>query len=329
METGQPKRLLDEVRDVIRRKHYSIRTEQSYTLWVRRYVQFHQMKSRADLQGGEKKIEDFLTHLAVERSIGRSAQNQAMNALVFLYREVLNQPLEERINALRAERKLRLPTVMTKDEALRVISAMSGTAQLMGKLLYGGGLRMMECLRLRVQDIDFEMKEITVRSGKGDKDRRVMLPEAVSPALREHLERVRILHERDLADGFGEVYLPDALECKFPNAARDWRWQWVFPSKSLSVDPRSGKKRRHHVHETFLNKAIYQAVRTAGLTKRVSAHTFRHSFATHLLENHYDIRTVQELLGHNDVSTTMIYTHVLRQGGQGVHSPLDGLLGKG
>lgn len=319
------KLLLDEVRDVMRTRHYSLRTERTYSDWIRRYVRFHGMKCREDLEGGESKIEAFLTDLAVRGKVAPSTQNQAMNALVFLYREVLGQKLDARIDAVRAPKKIRLPVVMSREEVRRVLAAMSGTPQLVAQLLYGSGLRILECLRLRVQDIDFDMKQITIRSGKGDKDRWTPLPAAVIPELQRHLEHVKIMHEADLREGFGSVYMPYALDRKYPSASREWGWQYVFPARDRSVDPRSGETRRHHLDETTLNKAIKKAIVLAGVTKHVSAHTFRHSFATHLLESGADIRTIQTLLGHVDVSTTMIYTHVLRQGGQGTLSPLDSL----
>jgi integron integrase len=236
---------------------------------------------------------------------------------------VLHLNLDWMDELVRAKRTRRVPLVMSKEEVRRVIAALSGTHQLLAKLLYGTGLRLMECLRLRVKDIDFELNQVVVRNGKGDKDRITMLPSAIKPALKEHLERVRIMHEKDLADGFGEVYLPTALERKFPGAAREWSWQWAFPSGRVSEDPRSGKKRRHHLHELILQRAIRQAVQLARISKPISCHTFRHSFATHLLEAGYDIRTVQELLGHANVATTQIYTHVLQKPGLGVTSPLD------
>jgi len=314
---------MDRVREIMRLKHYSIRTEQAYVGWILRYIHFHSKRHPKDL--GVPEIEAFLTHLAVEGNVAGSTQNQAFNALLFLYRNVLNISLEgAEIDAVRAHKKRNIPVVMTKDEVKRVIMAMSGVHQLMAKLLYGSGLRLMECLRLRVHDVDFEMNEITVRDGKGFKDRITLLPEPVQPTFREHLERVKILHEKDLADGYGSVYLPYALARKYRNADREWGWQYVFPAKGLSKDPRSGKIRRHHIHESALQKAVKQAVRRAGIVKKVSPHTFRHSFATHLLMDGSDIRTIQELLGHKDVSTTMIYTHVLRQQGiQTTKSPLD------
>lgn len=321
----QPKKkLLDEVRDLMRVQHYSIRTERTYVDWIRRFVRFHDLKRRESLTvQPEAKIEAFLTHLAVEGNVAPSTQNQAMNALVYLYREFLRRPLEGRIDAIRADKKTRLPVVLTVDETRRLLLVMVGQPGLMARLIYGSGMRIMECVRLRVKDVDFEMKEITVRSGKGDKDRLVPLSESLIPVLREHIERVRLMHEQDLAAGFGSVYLPHALDRKYPNASREWGWQYVFPAQGLSVDPRSGIRRRHHVNEDTLGKALRPAARRAGLTKHVSPHTLRHSFATHLLQRGADIRTVQTLLGHSDLSTTMIYTHVLRQGGQGVRSPLD------
>jgi integron integrase len=318
-------KLMDQAREVMRLKHYSIRTERCYCDWIRRYIRFHRMRSRQELtEGAAGKIELFLSDLAVSGHVSASTQNQAFNSLLFLYREVLHQELEG-VSAVRADRPARVPVVLTMEEARRVILAMSGTPQLVVKLLYGSGLRLLECLRLRVQDIDFGMKQLTVRDGKGAKDRYTMLAQAVIPALREHLERVRLRHEEDLRMGLGAVYLPGALERKYPNAAREWRWQYVFPARDLSVDPRTGTKRRHHLDEVTIHRAIKLAVARVGIEKRVSSHTFRHSFATHGLQAGADIRTIQELLGHEDVSTTMIYTHVLRQGGCGMKSPLDNL----
>ena len=274
---------------------------------------------------GEPEVEAFLTWLAVDQKVAKSTQNQAFNALIFLYRDVLECPLEGRINAVRSRKKERLPVVMSKEEIQRVLNGMSGPTQLMAKLLYGSGFRLMECIKLRVKDIDFEINEIRVRSGKGDKDRLVPLPESIKTALSIHLERVKLIHEKDLADGHGEVYLPQALSRKYPNAAKEWRWQYVFPSTKISRDPRTDLTYRHHMDPSSLDRAIKRAVKLAGITKRVTSHTFRHSFATHLLQTGTDIRTIQSLLGHNNVSTTMIYTHVLRQVAQGVKSPLDQL----
>jgi integron integrase len=314
-------KLLDQVREVLRVKHYAIRTEEVYVHWIKRYIFFHHKRHPREM--GAAEVQAFLSDLAVNQKVSASTQNQALNALVFLYDQVLHMELEWMDGLVRARRTARLPVVMAREEVRRVIAAMAGTHQLLAKLLYGTGLRLMECLRLRVKDIDFERNQIIVRNGKGDKDRVTMLPEAIKPALQEHLARVKILHEKDLADGFGEVYLPDALERKYPKAAREWGWQWAFPSGRISEDPRSGKKRRHHLHELILQRAVRQAVQLARLSKPISCHTFRHSFATHLLEAGYDIRTVQELLGHAHVSTTQIYTHVLQKPGLGITSPLD------
>ncbi len=314
-------RLLDQVRTALRLKHYSHRTEDSYVQWITRYILFHAKRHPQDM--GRPEIEAFLAHLAVQEHVAASTQNQALCALLFLYREVLQLDLDGPLDIVHAKKPQRLPTVMTKAETLQVIAGLSGIAQLMAKLLYGSGLRLMECVRLRVKDLDFERHEIIVRDGKGMKDRVTMLPAALVVPLQEHLRRVRLIHQQDLEQGHGAVYLPDALSRKFPNAAREWGWQYVFPADRLSIDPRAGLTRRHHVDERTLQRAVRQAVRLAGLAKPASCHTFRHSFATHLLESGYDIRTVQELLGHKDVKTTMIYTHVLNRGGLAVRSPLD------
>jgi len=323
--TSKDRKLLDEVRDVMRLHHYSIHTERTYCDWIKRYIRYHSMTGRQDLIDGEAKIEAFLTHLAVDKTVAPSTQNQAMNALVFLYKHVLKQSLDQEINAVRASRKIKIPVVMTREEVAQVIALMGGVPQLVVKLLYGSGLRIMEAVRLRVQDIDYELKCITVRSGKGAKDRITTFPTSVIPLLENHLAKVRVINKRDLDQGYGAVYMPNALGRKYPNAAKEWGWQYVFPARNLSADPRSGVILRHHIDPSVINKAIKVAVRKAGLTKRISAHTFRHSFATHLLQRGTDIRTIQALLGHTDVSTTMIYTHVLQQGGQGVPSPLDDL----
>ena len=315
------KKLLDQVRDAIRVRHYSLRTEEAYVNWIRRFILFHGKRHPNEMGGAE--IEAFLTHLAVEGHVAASTQNQALSALLFLYREVLHRELDAAINAVRARESQHLPEVLTKDEVRQVLAQLSGIYQLQAKLLYGSGLRLLECLRLRVKDLDFERRALIVRDTKGDEDRVTMLPDALIEPLREQLQRAKRLHEQDLARGYGAVYLPDALDRKYPNAAREWIWQYVFPSEQLSVDPRSGETRRHHLDESGLQRAVRQAAQRAGLDKRVTCHTFRHSFATHLLENHYDIRTVQELLGHKDVRTTMIYTHVLQRGGLAVRSPLD------
>lgn len=325
MPPTKSRTILDEVRDVMRLRHYSIHTERAYCDWIKKYVHFHGMNSRDDLKDGEKKIEAFLTHLAVNKNVAPSTQNQAMNALVFLYKKVLKNPLDEEINAVRANKKTHIPVVMTREETSKVIRMMEGTTQIAAKLMYGSGLRISETIRLRVQDMDYEMKTITVRSGKGAKDRVTTFPSSIIPFLQNHLAKVKAIHESDLEKRYGEVYMPYALARKYPNAAREWGWQYVFSARNLSTDPRSGVIRRHHIDPSVINKAIKVAVRKAGLIKRISAHTFRHSFATHLLQRGTDIRTIQALLGHSDVSTTMIYTHVLQQGGQGVPSPLDDL----
>jgi len=318
-------RLLDQVRQVMRIKHYSIRTERCYCDWIRRYIHFHKMRLREELtQEPKAKMELFLSDLAVNGKVAAATQNQAFNALLFLYREVLGVAVEE-VDAVRADRPVRVPVVLTRDETRRVILAMSGTTQLVVKLLYGSGLRLLEALRMRVQDVDLEMKQVTVRDGKGAKDRYTTLAESLIPVLREHLEAVRMRHQEDLKEGYGAVYLPGALERKYPKAAREWRWQYVFPARDLSKDPRSSQIRRHHLDEATIHRAIKMAVARVGIQKSVSSHTFRHSFATHGLQGGADIRTIQELLGHADVSTTMIYTHVMGQGGCGMKSPLDSL----
>ena len=318
----RPKKLLDQTRDALRLKHYSYSTEETYVGWIRRYILFHHKRHPAEM--GAAEIRAFLTHLVVEEHVAASTQNQALSALLFLYRSVLQQELDGPIELLRAQKPRRLPSVLTKEETFRVIDRMSGLHQTMAKLLYGSGLRLMECLRLRVKDLDFERRAVVVRDGKGQEDRVTMLPDSLVAPLKEHLRLVKQQHEEDLAQGYGSVYLPDALERKYPNASREWVWQYVFPSGRLAPDPRSGETRRHHQDESGLQKAVRRAARLVGIEKRVSCHTFRHCFATHLLESGYDIRTVQELLGHKDVKTTMIYTHVLKRGGLAVRSPLDG-----
>ena len=315
------KRLLDVVRDAIRTKHYSIRTEEAYVNWVRRFILFHGKRHPKDMGGPE--IEAFLTHLAVEGHVSASTQNQALSALLFLYRTVLHQELDYPIDSVRAKPSQHLPEVLTKDEARQVIAQMSGIYQLQAKLLYGSGLRLLECLRLRVKDLDFERRAIIVRDTKGNEDRVTMLPDSVIEPLKEHLLRVKRLHQEDLAKGYGAVYLPDALGPQISQRSPRVALAVRLPVRAALEDPRSGETRRHHLDESGLQKAVRQAARAAGLDKRVTCHTFRHSFATHLLENHYDIRTVQELLGHKDVRTTMIYTHVLQRGGLAVRSPLD------
>jgi integron integrase len=314
-------KLLDRVRQVMRLKHYSYRTEQAYVDWIRRFILFHHKRHPQEM--GAQEIEAFLTHLAVHENVAASTQNQALQAILFLYREVLGREITEPIQAMRARKPKRLPTVLTREEVLLLFNQMSGIHKLIAQLLYGSGLRLMEALRLRVKDLDFEYRTITVRDGKGEKDRITILPDLLQDPLRHHLEQVRRLHQQDLAQGYGAVYLPEALARKYPNAEREWGWQWVFPSPRLSLDPRAGIIRRHHLDPSSVQRAIREAARAAGITKPVTPHTLRHSFATHLLETGYDIRTVQELLGHKDVRTTMIYTHVLQRGGRAVRSPLD------
>ena len=303
------KKLLDQVRDRIRLRYYSYRTEESYISWMKRYILFHNMRHPKDM--GKKELEAFLTHLAVNRRVSASTQNQAFNALLFLYREVLHINFDEGINAIRAKKPIRIPVVMSRDETIKVINLMSGVPQLMTKTLYSGGLRLSECLRLRVKDIDFDMNQIIIMDSKGGNDRRTVLSEKVQPELITHLEKVCAIHKNDLNRGYGNVNLPYALSRKYPKASKEWGWQYTFPSMSLCKDPDSGEVRRYHIHESSIRKAIKKAVRLSKIPKRITSHTFRHSFATHLLEAGYDIRTVQELLGHKDVKTTMIYTHVL------------------
>lgn len=317
--------LLGEIRDLMSRDHYSVSTERTYCDWIKQYVRFHGMQNRESLFGeAENKVEKFLTYLATERNVAASTQNQAFNALVFLYKRVLGSPLEN-VRATRSRKTTRIPVVMTRDEVKQVIQLLDGIPELVVKLLYGSGLRITEAVRLRVQDIDFGFKQVTVRDGKGMKDRVTPFPDNLSALFRNHLEKVEMIHEKDLAKGYGTVYLPYALVRKYPNAEREWNWQFVFPGRGLSKDPRSEVIRRHHVDPSAINKAIKKVVRQTNITKKVSAHTFRHSFATHLLQRGTDIRTIQSLLGHKDLETTMIYTHVLKQGGEGVVSPLDDL----
>ena len=316
-------RLLDQVRNAIRRKHYSLRTEESYVHWIKRFIYFHGKRHPKDL--GEPDVTAFLNHLARDRGVAASTQNQALSALLFLYKEVLATQLAWLEGLDRAKRPARVPSVLTAAEVGRLLSRLDGTKWLMASLLYGAGLRLRECLKLRVKDVEFSYRQILVRDAKGGKDRVTMLPESVIEPLKAHLERAKALHEADLASGYGDVEMPDALARKYPRAAYEWGWKFVFPSRKLSVDPRSGAIRRHHVYDDVLGRAVKQAARDAGIVKHVSCHTLRHSFATHLLENGYDIRTVQELLGHASVETTMIYTHVMNKGGRGVKSPLDRL----
>lgn len=321
-ETSQPRpRLLDQVRAALKSRHYSERTAKAYVHWIRRYIHFH--NKRHPDQMAEPEINAFLTHLAVEAKVSASTQNQALSALLFMYRHVLRREVDELGEVVRARKSRRLPVVLSRDEVKQVLDHLSDDKWLIAALLYGSGLRLTECLRLRVQDIDFGRHEIQVRDGKGSHDRVTMLPTSLERPLKEHLRQVQASHRRDLADGWGRVELPQALERKYVNAATDWRWQWVFPQVKRWRNPQTGQQGRHHMDPSLVQKAVTQAVRRAGLTKRATCHTFRHSFATHLLADGYDIRTVQELLGHKDVRTTMIYTHVLNRGGKGVRSPVD------
>jgi integron integrase len=323
MDASPPPRLLDQVRARISVKHYSIRTEQAYLDWIKRFILHHGKRHPAAL--GAPEVEAFLSWLAVERNVAAATQNQAKSALLFLYREVLGAELPWLNEVEKAKVPARLPVVLTRDEVARVLVRLRGTHRLIGRLLYGTGMRIMEGVRLRVKDVEFTRHEIVVRDGKGAKDRITMLPLELSPLLRAHLADVRAAHELDLREGYGNVWLPHALERKYPGAATEWAWQYVFPAERRSADPRSGEIRRHHVGDQAFQRAMRQAVRDAGIDKPATPHTLRHSFATHLLESGYDIRTVQELLGHREVSTTMIYTHVLNRGGRGVVSPLDQL----
>lgn len=321
MDTSPLGKLLLRTRTILRRKHYSYRTEKQYLAWIRRFVLFH--GRRHPVHMGAAEVEAYLNYLALKAQVSASTQNQALSALLFLYRTVLDRPLELHIDAARAKRPLRMPTVLSREEAQRVLSGLSGQHQLMAKLLYGSGLRAGECVRLRVKDLDFTLRQITVRDGKGAKDRFTILPDSLTSQLQDQLNLTRLLHQRDLRDGFGASPLPHALQRKYPNASREWIWQFVFPAPRLGHDRRTGALCRHHLSTSSLRKAVRQAAQLAGIDKRVTCHTFRHSFATHLLEAGYDIRTVQDLLGHKDVSTTMIYTHVLKRGGLAVRSPLD------
>ena len=318
---ARPVRLLDQLTERCRVKHYSLRTERAYRDWVRRFILANGKRHPRDM--GATEVEAFLSRLATESDVAASTQNQALSALLFLYREVLRIDLPWMESVVRAKRPQRVPTVLSRTEVTRLLAMLDGQVWLMAALLYGTGMRLMECMRLRVQDVGFDRGEITVRNGKGGKDRRVPLPQRLRERLKEQMERTRILHAQDLAQGFGRVYLPHALARKYPNAPAEFAWQYVFPARRHSVDPRSGETRRHHVDEAILQRAVRNACRKAGIDKPATCHTLRHSFATHLLESGQDIRTLQELMGHKDVSTTQIYTHVLGRGANGVLSPLD------
>ena len=313
--------VFERLRTAIRTRHYSLRTEQAYEQWIRRFIIFHEMRPPVEL--GSESVKEYLEYLAVVRKISASTQNQALNALVFFYDNVLEKPVGDMGGFIRAKRPERLPVVLSREEVDRLLNELTGVKALMAWLLYGSGLRLMECLRLRVKDVDFALGQIVVRDGKGQKDRVTILPKRCEEQLKEYLKSIKLQHEKDLREGYGRVYLWPAFERKYPNAAKEWMWQYVFPSERLSVDPRGKVVRRHHLHENLLQRAVKEAAIRAGLTKPVSCHVLRHSFATHLLEGNYDIRTVQELLGHSDVSTTMIYTHVLNRPGLAVKSPAD------
>jgi integron integrase len=322
VDFGHRREVLDTMRTAIRARHYSPRTEKAYVGWAGRFLAFCEPARAGSL--GAAEVARFLTHLATRERVSASTQNQAFSALLFLLQDALGRDLGDISGVVRAKRPLRLPLVLSRAEVAAILCAMQGVAHLMAQLIYGAGLRLLECCRLRVKDIDFAGNEITVRDGKGRKDRRTVLPAKLVEPLKAHLERVRRQHDLDLAGGCGSVALPDALDAKYVNAAWEWSWQWVFPASRLYEDPATGRRRRHHVHESVVQREFAIAVRVSGIAKPATCHTLRHSFATHLLEAGYDIRTIQELLGHSDVSTTMIYTHVLNRGGRGVRSPLDG-----
>jgi integron integrase len=317
-------KLMDQVRQVLRYHHYAYRTEQNYCQWIVRFIRHFDARIHPKDMGKEE-IESFLSHLATEGNVSAATQRQALNAIVFLYKRVLDQPVDELLEHIRAKRYRRPPIVLSQGEVQRVLDQMSGTHLLMAQLLYGGGLRLMECIRLRIQDLDFERNLIYLRDAKGGKDRTTIFPASLKKTLQKHVDKVRQLHDQDLAEGYGAVFLPNALAKKYPKAAKDFGWQYLFPSRERSTDPRSGEVRRHHVLESGLQKAVKTAVTRAGIFKRVGCHTFRHSFATHLLENGVNIRVVQELMGHADVKTTEIYTHVMAKDINAVASPLDSL----
>jgi len=320
--SDSPPRLLDQVRLAIRMRHYSRRTETAYVAWIRRFILFHGKRHPREL--GEPEVTAFISALAV-RGVSASTQNQALSALLFLYGAVLGQRLGWINDIVRARRPVRLPVVLSRGEVSALLSRLRGPVWLMASLMYGTGLRLLECVELRVKDLNFDRGELTIRDGKGGKDRVTMLPASLKRPLADHLNRVKAQHEADVAEGRGSVALPGSLRTKYPNAPLEWAWQWVFPSTRFYVDRETHERRRHHLHESVLQRAVKDAARAAGISRPATPHTLRHSFATHLLEAGYDIRTIQELLGHRDVSTTMVYTHVLNQGGRGVRSPLDQL----
>lgn len=322
-QTAKAPKLLAQAREALRSRHYSKRTEETYIVWIKRFIFFHQVRHPAEM--AEAEVNQFLTHLAVKEKVSSSTQNQALSALLFLYRYVIERPIGDLGNVIRARKSKRLPVVLTREEVRAALNQLHGAQRLIAVLMYGSGMRLMECLRLRVKDVDFAAGEIMIREGKGDKDRHTMLPERLRPAMEKQLARVKQIHARDLADGFGRVALPFALDRKYPNASSEWGWQYVFPQAKRWVNPKTKEQGRHHVDESIVQKAIKGAVREAGIAKPATSHTLRHSFATHLLEDGYDIRTIQELLGHKHVETTMIYTHVLNRGGKGVRSPADAL----
>jgi integron integrase len=321
--TTRPQKLISRVREALRSRHYSKRTEDSYVVWITRYILFHKLRHPEEM--AEAEVNQFLTHLAVKMEVAAATQNQALCALLFLYRHVLTRELGELGDVIRARRSKRLPVVLTREEVKVVFSQLKGEQRLIAILMYGTGMRLMECLRLRVKDIDFGFGEILIRQGKGDKDRRTMLPDRLKGSLREHLQRVKQIHGLDLAAGHGRAALPYSLSRKYPNASREWGWQFVFPQAKRWVNQETKEQGRHHIDPSIVQKAIKGAVREAGIAKPATSHSLRHSFATHLLEDGYDIRTIQELLGHKDVATTMIYTHVLNRGSRGVRSPADTL----
>ncbi|HAL30074.1 MAG TPA: integron integrase [Coriobacteriia bacterium] len=323
MSDPQPPKLLDIMVEELRARHYSTRTEKAYLQWVRRFIRFHRMRHPAEM--GAEEINAFVTSLAVDSGVSASTQTQALSAVLFLYRYVLGMDIGELEGLVRARKSTHLPVVLTRAEIRAVLAELEGEYWLISALLYGTGMRLSECLSLRVQDIDFGANQIVVRDGKGGKDRVTMLPESLKGPLKDQLRRAEVVHKRDVADGWGRVVLPEALGRKYPNAAAEWRWQWVFPQQRRWTSRATGEQGRHHIHETLVQRAVREAVLRSGVQKHVTCHTFRHTFATQLLESGYDIRTIQELLGHKSVNTTMIYTHVLNKGGLGVRSPLDGM----